>query len=44
MYNGPNNIFPVKIPKTATIGELKEVIKDKNKVAFQGVDADSLIL
>lgn len=40
----PRRIFPVKIAKNETIGTLKEVIKDKNKHAFEHIDAYSLDL
>ena len=40
----PNNVFPVEISESATVGKLKDAIKDKKKITFQGVDADSLVL
>jgi hypothetical protein len=42
--DNPSHIFPVKIEKTALVGTLKEVIKDKKKPAFEHVDADTLVL
>ncbi|KAG1795979.1 uncharacterized protein HD556DRAFT_1526449 [Suillus plorans] len=40
----PNKIFPVHIAQTQTVGDLKEVIKDKNKHRFDGFDANDLEL
>ncbi|KAF8316713.1 uncharacterized protein EI90DRAFT_2944264, partial [Cantharellus anzutake] len=37
-------VFPVAISRTATVGILKEAIKDKKQVAFQHVDANDLAL
>ena len=41
---GRNGVFPVNIPSTETIGVLTEVIKGKRKHAFNGVDAQILLL
>ena len=36
--------FPVKIPRTETVGSLNKVIKDENSVTFNSVDARHLVL
>jgi hypothetical protein len=41
--DGVQNIFPVKVAKSESVGALKEVIKDK-KPAFGNIAADSLAL
>jgi Crinkler effector protein N-terminal domain len=40
----PRHVFPVKIASTESVGTLKEVIKEKKKVALEHVDADALSL
>ncbi|KAG5651228.1 hypothetical protein H0H81_009377 [Sphagnurus paluster] len=39
-----NDIFEVKITAEETVGDLKKVIKDKKKRAFDDIDAGSLVL
>jgi Crinkler effector protein N-terminal domain len=39
-----NRIFPVKIASTDTVGDLKDAIKEKKQLAFQHIDADSVVL
>jgi hypothetical protein len=39
-----SNIFPVKIAGTESVGALKDAIKEKKQLAFQHVDADTLVL
>src|SRR5437868_6566826 len=39
-----SHLFSVKIDSTESVFTLKEVIKDKKSIAFQHVDANSLIL
>jgi hypothetical protein len=38
------NVLTVKIAKDAKISELKDIIKEKKRLAFQRVDADELYL
>ena len=38
------NAFSVKIPKTDTVADLKELIKEKKKNDFHDIDADKLKL
>jgi hypothetical protein len=38
------HIFPVKIARTESVGALKDAIKEKKQLAFQNVDADTLVL
>src|SRR4051812_45059226 len=38
------NVFPVKISRTETVGVLKDTIKDKKRPLFDHVTADSLVL
>jgi hypothetical protein len=38
------NVFPVEILNTKTVGALKEVIKDKKKPVLDGFPADALLL
>ncbi|KAG2030089.1 hypothetical protein BDR03DRAFT_836781, partial [Suillus americanus] len=40
----PNHIFPVNIAQTQTVGDLKDLIKDKTKRQFDLVEAKSLEL
>ncbi|KAG2090214.1 uncharacterized protein F5147DRAFT_28683 [Suillus discolor] len=40
----PWNIFPVKIASTELVGDLKDLIKDKNKGEFDAVDAKAVEL
>ncbi|KAG1894527.1 uncharacterized protein F5891DRAFT_893524, partial [Suillus fuscotomentosus] len=40
----PSHIFPINIAQTRTVGDLKDMIKDKKKRYFDHVDADSLKL
>ncbi|KAG2100178.1 uncharacterized protein F5147DRAFT_813356 [Suillus discolor] len=40
----PRHIFPVNIERTKTVGDLREVIKDKTKRQFDDVDAHCLEL
>ena len=37
-------IFPVEIGSIKSVGNLKDAIKEKNQLAFQHVDADTLVL
>ncbi|KAI0252822.1 hypothetical protein BJV78DRAFT_271073 [Lactifluus subvellereus] len=39
-----SHVFPVQISSTKTVGNLKEVIKEKNQLTFQHFDARSLVL
>jgi len=39
-----SHIFPVKIARTESVGDLKDAIKDKKQLAFQHIDADALVL
>jgi Crinkler effector protein N-terminal domain len=39
-----SRVFPVKMPSTDAVGDLKEVIKGKEKHLFQDVDTGSLVL
>jgi hypothetical protein len=40
--DGPNNVFPVEI--SASVGKLKDAIKDKKRPAWDSIIADSLVL
>ncbi|KAG2362872.1 hypothetical protein BDR07DRAFT_1283563 [Suillus spraguei] len=40
----PKDIFPVNIAHTETVGDLKDLIKDKTNQQFKLVDAKSLKL
>ena len=40
----PNHAFPVKIADTASVGALKETVKDNQRHVFQHVDAERLAL
>jgi hypothetical protein len=42
--NAHGQPFPLDIVDTRTVGDLKEAIKEKKKVAFKHVDADTLTL
>ena len=45
VHNKPaTNAFPVKIPQTDTIGDLKEFIMEKEKKEFHDIDANNLRL
>jgi hypothetical protein len=39
-----NNIFPVEIQRTKTVGALRKAIKEEKQIMFQHVDADALEL
>ncbi|KAF9232338.1 hypothetical protein BU15DRAFT_17722, partial [Melanogaster broomeanus] len=39
-----HTVFPIEIPKTKSVGALKDAIKDKNPVDFNDVDAKALVL
>ena len=39
-----DQVFPLDIAGSKTVGDLKEAIKEKKKVAFEHVDADTLKL
>src|ERR1700720_3386894 len=40
----PDRVFPVKVPKAASVGELRKAIWEKNKHKFDDIDASSLTL
>src|SRR6266550_5347518 len=40
----PNRIFPVMIERTASVGALKDAIKDEKRPAFDHIPADALVL
>jgi hypothetical protein len=42
-YN-PRRVFTVEIANNKTVSILQEIIKNKNKYAFEHVDADTLVL
>ena len=39
-----SHIFPIKIAKSNTVGDLREVTKEKKSHTFQHVDTDTLVL
>ena len=40
----PNHIFTIEIADTKNVSALKDAIKEKKQLAFQHIDADTLIL
>jgi hypothetical protein len=41
-HDDPNHIFTVNIARTALVGTLKDLIKDKKKTTFQGCEVTDL--
>ncbi|KAI6002621.1 hypothetical protein F5J12DRAFT_840168 [Pisolithus orientalis] len=41
---GEEEVFKIKIPRSADVGDLKEVLKDSNSVTFKDVDAKNISL
>jgi Crinkler effector protein N-terminal domain len=41
---GENNVFPIEIKSSKTVGTLKKMIKEEKKNRFANIDADSLEL
>ena len=39
-----NSLFPVNIPKNNTVGDLKDIIRDKGFIRFRDVEAQMLSL